>query len=60
MAEGESSANETVVVLTEEDIPGASLSEPLHQHSNSSLRWWLLCHGDSVASGLKKADLIER
>ena len=29
MAEGESSANETVVVSTEEDIPSASLSEPI-------------------------------
>ena len=31
-------------VLTEQDIPGAALNEPLDQHTMPELRWWLLCH----------------
>ncbi len=33
------------LLLTEDDIPGASLIDPLDKHTNQALRWWLLCHG---------------
>ena len=33
------------VQLTEKDIPGAALEEPLEGHTVPALRWWLLCHG---------------
>ena len=47
------------VVLTEADIPGAFLEEPLEKHTVNALKWWLLCHGDSAPS-LKKMQLVER
>ena len=33
------------IQLTEDDIPGAKLSEPLEKHMNHALRRWLLCRG---------------
>ena len=33
------------VLLTEDDISGAKLEEPLESHTVSKLRWWLLCGG---------------
>ncbi len=48
------------VELTEDDIPGASLPEPLVQHNNQALRYWLLCRGYKAPSGMKKAELVER
>ena len=48
------------VALTEEDIPGACLSEPYELHTNTELRWWLLCRGISAPSSWKKAQLVER
>ena len=33
------------VELTEADIPGAALQEPLESPTMPELRWWLLCHG---------------
>ena len=41
-------------VLTEQDIPGAALNEPLDQHAMPELRWWLLCHGIQVTASLRK------
>jgi len=32
-------------VLTEEDVDGAKLQEPLEKHHKNALRWWLVCHG---------------
>ena len=48
------------IVLTEADIPGASLKEPLEVHNVAALKWWLLCRGVQVPSSCKKPDLIER
>ncbi len=33
------------VELTEADIPGAMLEEPLEAHNVVALKWWLLCCG---------------
>ena len=38
-------SSETVPELTEGDIPGAKLEEPLESHAVHALRRWLLCHG---------------
>ena len=48
------------IVLTEADIPGATLKEPLEVHTIAALRWWLLCRGVQVSSTCKKPTLIER
>ena len=49
-----------VVELTENDIPGAALAEPLESHTVPSLKWWLLCRGIKVPSSWKKQQLIAR
>ena len=46
--------------LTEDDIPGAILKEPFEKHTVKELQWWLLCHGITLPSSAKKADVIER
>ena len=48
------------VQLTEDDIPGAKLSEPLEKHINHALRWWLFCRGIQVPVSLTKLKLIAR
>ena len=48
------------VELTEADIPGSALSEPLEASSIPQLRWWLLCHGICAPTSWKKQRLIER
>jgi hypothetical protein len=48
------------VKLTENDIPGASLSEPLETHTIPELKWWLLCRGIQPPTSLKKAQIISR
>ena len=48
-----------LVVLTEQDIPGAFLDvHRLETYTISALRWWLLCRGICPATSLKKAQLI--
>ena len=37
------STSAVVVELDEDDIPGASLSDPLDKHTIPELKWWLLC-----------------
>ena len=32
-----------VIKITEDDIPGAALKEPLESHTVVALKWWLLC-----------------
>ena len=32
-----------VINITEDDIPGAALKEPLESHTVVTLKWWLLC-----------------
>ena len=48
------------VKLTEDDIPGASLSEPLEARTMPKLRWWLLCRGIQPPTSMKKAQIITR
>ena len=54
MAEG------LTVELTEDDIPGAILDEPLESHTMPSLRWWLLCRGVHAPTSWNKPKLISR
>ena len=49
-----------MVKLTESDIPGASLSEPLETHTIHELKWWLLCRGIQSPSSWKKARIISK
>ena len=49
-----------VVELTEDDILGAALAEPLESHTLPSLKWWLLCRGIKAPSSWKKQRLIAR
>ena len=46
--------------LTESDIPGATLHEPLESATVHALRWWLLCHGIQTPTSWRKAKLIEK
>ena len=46
--------------LDEEDIPGAKLEEPLEQHNNHALRWWLQCHGVTPKQSLRKQELVDK
>lgn len=46
--------------LTEKDIPGAILNEPLENATIPELKWWLLCRGIQAPSSWRKAKLIER
>lgn len=46
--------------LTESDIPGATLHEPLESATVHALRWWLLCHGIQAPTSWRKAKLIEK
>ena len=48
------------VELTEDDIDGAKLDEPLEKHNILSLKYWLLCRGIKSPSATKKAALMER
>ena len=47
MAEGTS---EMYDELTENDIPGAILTEPLEKSTVPALKWWLLCRGIQAPS----------
>jgi len=55
-----STANAEVVVLTEDDIPGAKLSEPFVSHKVTALRWWLLCRGIKAQTSWRKSQLVAR
>ena len=46
---------DNTVVLTEDDVPGASLQPPYDKHTTTQLRQWLLCRGVSVSTSLKKS-----
>ena len=48
------------VYLTEFDIPGAFLSEPMASHTVPQLTWWLLCRGIKVPTSWKKQKLLFR
>ena len=59
-AAGDAQADLPPLQLTEEDIPGAALQEPLEGHTVPALRWWLLCHGIQAPTSWKKLKLIEK
>ena len=40
--------------LTERDIPGAILNEPLENATVPELKWWLLCCGIQAPSSWRK------
>ena len=52
--------NPVVVELVDEDIPGATLSEPLEAKNNAALRWWLQCHGIKAPPSWNKKQLVTR
>ena len=61
MAEKTISSDQAVSVhLTESDIPGAFLSEPMASHTVPQLTWWLLCRGIKVPISWKKQKLLSR
>ena len=55
------SSSSNAIILTENDIPGASLlGRKPEELSNSELKFWLKCRGDT-GKGLKtKAELVKR
>lgn len=53
-------ADTCIVTLAENDIPGASLTEPLETHTVAALKWWLLCRGIKIKSSCRKKEIIER
>ena len=62
MAEGLTAITDqgTVVNLTESDIPGALLSEPMDCHTMPKLKWWLLCRGIKAPTSWNKQKLLSR
>ena len=60
MASG-SGNNEASVILSEDDIPGASLAgRNPSSLKNEELRFWLRCRGDSLKGLKTKALLVKR
>ena len=60
MASG-SGNNEASVILSEDDIPGASLAgRNPSSLKNEELRFWLRCRGDSLKGLKTKAFLVKR
>ena len=55
-----SSDQAAVIQLTECDIPGAFLSEPIDRHTMPELRWWLLCRGIQTPTSWNKQKLLSR
>ena len=54
-------ASEKEIVLNEDDVVGAKLSEPIDQHHNSALRWCFICLGQPEPSKhATKAILISK
>ena len=56
-----SRASTDTVILTEDDIPGASLAgrNPCSL-KNEELKFWLRCRGDSLKGLKTKAQLVKR
>jgi len=54
-------SSQQVVQLTETDVPGASLEEPMDKHSIPALRQWLLCRGiTEIPTTWRKKQMLER
>lgn len=49
-----------VVTLTEDDVPDASLAEPMEKQSLPTLKQWLLRRGIEMPSCTRKKQLLER
>ena len=47
-------------ILSESDIPGAYLSEPMDQHTKPELIWWLLCRGIKAPTAFNKKQLVAK
>ena len=45
-------SSQLVVQLTEADVSGASLEEPMDKHSIPALKQWLLCRGIEISTSL--------
>ena len=60
MATISADGSDTTLHLKEDDIPGASLTEPLESHTVTELSWWLLCRGISVPRSWEKAQVLRR
>ena len=62
MASSSRASDETAhVILTEDDIPGASLaSRNPSSLKNEELKFWLRCRGDSLKGLKTKAQLVKR
>ena len=52
--------SESTLCLVEEDIPGASFTEPFESYTVTELSWWLLCRGISAPKSQKKAQVSSR
>ena len=50
---------QVIVTLTEADIPGALLNEPLEAHNVAALKWWLFCHDLKLPSSCRKRQVIQ-
>ena len=57
---GMAEAATLVVCLNEDDIPGASLPEPLEKQSVPALKRWLLCRGIEMPRNTRKKQLLNR
>lgn len=49
-----------MVSLNEDDVPGASLPEPLEKQSAPALKRWLLCRGIEMPRNTRKKQLLYR
>ena len=45
--------------LSEDDIPGAVLNEPLENATIPAFKWWLLCRGIKAPSLWRKPKIID-
>ena len=60
MTELPSTAPLQTVCLTEADVPGALLNEPIEGQSVPALKRWLLCRGIEMPRSAKKRKLLEK
>ena len=52
--------SQQVVQLTEVDVPGTLLEEPMDKHSIPALKRWLLCRGIETSSSVHKRQLLHK
>ena len=56
----EAASGSGLVQLTEVDVPGASLAEPLEKQRVPALKQWILCRGIKTSSNSRKKQLLEQ